>query len=342
MKYSLMLVALLVLPLPACASEPTVAALYENVSSSVVGIFTVSREVVVDAETNFIDEIVSEGTGSGVIINDEGNVVTAAHLVQTADYLGVQFVDGSKTLATVVASDPFKDLALLKLRSMPENTEPVSLGNSDNVRIGDRVIVIGAPYGFSQSLSGGYISGRHMLDSMSMEAGKVEYFQTDAAINSGTSGAPLFNLDGKVIGIATMILSQSGGSEGLGFAVTSNTAAQVLFEKPSFWSGLSGVMVTDEIAALLNVPQQAGYLVQNVAEHSPAERLQILAGSVPITIGEVEFLAGGDILLNIDGIEFSPATMQKIQEHIATLQKGQSVTVQVLRAGMVVDLVETY
>lgn len=338
MKLSLLIILAIVSPLSACATEPTVASLYEDVSSAVVGIFTVGREIVVDTDDNYIDEIASEGTGSGVIIND-GNVVTAAHLVQTADYVGVQFVDGSRTLATVVASDPFQDLALLKLRSMPEDIHPVALGDSDDVRIGEQIFIIGTPYGFDQSLSGGFISGRHFLDGQSFSVGEVEYFQTDAAINQGTSGAPLFNLDGDVIGIATMILSQSGGSEGLGFAVTSNTAARVLFEKPAFWSGLSGVMLSDEIAGLFNVPQQSGYLIQNVAERSPAERMNILPGSVPLKIGDVELLAGGDILLSIDGIEFSTTSMQEIQDHTAALREGQEVHVQVLRAGTILDLV---
>jgi len=331
----------LFIPISGCATEPSVASAYEKVNTSVVSIFAVGREMLFDAEGEQAGDYASPAVGSGVIVTNGNNIVTAAHLVQTADYVGVEFFDGSRMMATVIASDPFRDLALLEVESMPASIRSAPLGDSDEMRIGDRIFIIGTPYGLNQSLSGGFISGRHHLDDVSVEPIGVELFQTDAAVNQGNSGAPLFNLRGEVIGIASMIMSQSGGSEGLAFAITSNTAQQVLISGRPFWSGMNGTMVTGDIAASLNVPQQSGYIVQRVAIGSPADRMDIRAGHLPIWIGDVEVFIGGDILLSIDGIEFDPSTMRQIQQHTASLEEGQAVTIQSLRKGVILTLVGT-
>jgi len=332
------LFAAILLPIGGCAAAPTIAAVYARVSPSVVTVVTLERQLVLDDARRPIGEAPRPGLGSGVIIDSDGHIMTAAHLVQTADSVGVRLYDGSEVDATVIASDPFQDLALLRLDEVPGTLRPATLADSDAVRVGDRVFVVGSPYGIEHSLTVGYISARHKFEGPDLGIDNAELFQTDAAINSGNSGSPLFNLRGEVVGIASVILSQSGGFEGLGFAITSNTAADVLLAHRPFWSGMTGVMIAGEIAELFNVPQDAGYLVQRIAAGSPAERMQLRPSSTPVQLGDVELLAGGDILLSIDGIEFSPTSMRRIQAHTAALSAGQSVTVRILRGGRILEL----
>src|SRR4029078_2932347 len=136
------------------------------------------------------------------------------------------------------------------LKEMPEGVTPATLGDSDKMEVGDQIFVIGAPYGISQTLSVGHLSGRHRLNSDS--ATSIEFLQTDAAINTGNSGGPMFDMDGNVIGIVSSIMSHSGGSEGLAFATSANTAKQLLLEHKPFWSGIDGLVVTGAMAKALN------------------------------------------------------------------------------------------
>ena len=140
---------------------------------------------------------------------------------------------------------------------MPKGVTPVTLGDSDKVEVGDEIFVIGAPYGISQTLSVGHLSGRHRLPS-NESATSVEFLQTDAAINTGNSGGPMFDMEGNVIGIVSSIMSHTGGSEGLAFATAANTAKQLLLERKPFWSGIDGLVVTGALAKALNLPQAAG------------------------------------------------------------------------------------
>ncbi len=143
---------------------------------------------------------------------------------------------------------------------------------------------------------------------------------------------------GEVIGIVSSILSQSGGFEGIGFATTANVVRKVLLENQSFWWGADGLLLTDAAAALFNVPQTAGFLVQHVADGSPADRLGLRPGFVSITILEQDLLIGGDIVLNIQGIEVSSESLVQIQQSVSGLQDGQRLHIDVLRAGKVVTL----
>src|SRR6266446_2426689 len=155
--------------------------------------------------------------GSGVVISADGKVLTAAHVVQTADKITVQFADNQTSPARVIASSVLADVALLQLTEVPANAMFAKLGNSDEAEVGDEILVVGAPFGLSYTLTVGHISGRH-LPGMKMgimgRMATMEFFQTDAAINMGNSGGPMFNLDGEVIGIVSSILSRSGGFSG--------------------------------------------------------------------------------------------------------------------------------
>ena len=278
------------------------------------------------------------GLGSGVLVTTRGYVITAAHVVQTADLVEVEFSNGFRTTAAVTASDPEKDLALLKLDKIPEDITPVKLADSDQVSIGENVFVIGAPYGFSHTLSVGHISGRHAPEEIGPAGPQAETFQTDAVINQGNSGGPMFNARGEVIGIVSYILSQSGGFEGLGFAVTSNEVITTLFEQPMAWSGMSGLMLEGDLAVLLNLPQAAGFLVQKVALNSPAQRAGLRPSLVPAVIAGRDILLGGDIILAVDGIEVSGSMLKDIRARWNEDTARGTAELKVLRGGTVWDV----
>jgi serine protease Do len=165
-------------------------------------------------------------------------------------------------------------------------------------------------------------------------------FQTDAAINQGNSGGPMFNMRGEVIGIVSHIVSRSGGSDGLGFVVTSNMARQLLFTEPSVWSGVEGYLLKGDLARAFNIPAPGvALLVQRVATGSPAERLGIRGGSLLAAIGEDELVLGGDAILAVEGITLgSGNAYENIRRRLSAIAPGGSIRVAVLRRGEVVEL----
>ena len=166
--------------------------------------------------------------------------MTAAHVVHAMDEITVEFLGGETVTARVVSSEPAADLSLLQLDRVPPGAKVAAMADSSTVHVGDQVIIVGAPYGLSYSLSVGYISARWPPNTVYKTMPLAEFFQTDAMINTGNSGGPMFNMKGEVIGIVSHNISKGGGSEGLGFVVTLNTAKQLLLEKRSFWAGLEG------------------------------------------------------------------------------------------------------
>ena len=275
-----------------------------------------------------------------MLISADGKVMTAAHVVQAMDEINVEFIGGETVRARVVASEPAADLSLLQLERVPPGALVATLANSDTVRVGDPVIVIGAPYGLSHSLTTGLISARWPPNTVYRRMPLAEFFQTDAVINTGNSGGPMFNMAGEVIGIVSHNISKSGGSEGLGFVVTINTAKQFLLEKHSFWSGMEGELVSGRLAALFNVPQPVGFLVTAVAKDSPAARAGVRAGDMKATLAGQTYTLGGDIILKIDGIAIGNVTdLVKIRERLGEpARPGRTYTITVLRAGKVLDL----
>lgn len=277
--------------------------------------------------------------GSGVLISEDGDVLTAAHVVQVADVVRVEFGDGTMIDAKVVASEPAADLALLHLERVPEGAVVAKMGDSDAVRVGQRIFVIGAPFGLSRTLTVGHVSARHLPGTLGGPFNIAEFFQTDAAIHRGNSGGPMFDMNGEVIGIVSYILSQSSGFEGVGFAVTSNSIEELLLARPSPWSGISVFGLDGPLAQIFNLPQDAGLLVQQVARDSPGARLGLLPSYMPAKIGQHELLLGGDIILEVDGIRVGTfETYRPLRRHLAEIETGQTVTVKVLRHGRVIEL----
>lgn len=339
MPFRRVLLILLALVMTSLTHAADYRKLFEQANPSVVVLYTIEREVAPQTE---LGEVALPGLGSGFIVDDEGHVMTAAHVVQTADLVEVEFLDGTKVTAGVVASDPVKDVALLKLDRVPEGLQPAKLGDSEKVRVGDEIFVIGAPYGLTHTLTIGHVSARHKNESGSMGMVRAETFQTDAAINRGNSGGPMFNQKGEVIGIVSYIRSQSGGSDGLGFAVTSNAAVSALIDERMAWSGMSGTVVTGVLAEVLNVPQASGYLIQKVASNSPAARLGLAPSRIPANIAGQQILIGGDIILEIDGIEVTPGVMADVRDKLPQMPPGSIIRLKVLRAGKVILLSAPY
>jgi len=322
-------------------SIPAHAASLENLFKEVnPAVVLINTEETLATKNGNINAINSRGLGSGVLISDDGKVLTAAHVIQASDFIEVEFLDGTKVSAEVISSFIAADIALLQLDQVPKNLSPVELGDSDDVSEGAQVFVIGAPYGLSHTLTVGHISARHAPNTTMNNMQFGEFLQTDAAINKGNSGGPLFNMDGEVVGIISQIISQSGGNEGLGFALTSNTVKKLVLKKPHFWSGLQGYRLPEKLAKILNVPQTSGMLVQKVAAYSPAARLGLISGDMVIEVNGEKVLLGGDIILEVNNIKIeSKNSYKKIRKSIEQqIEKKENFTVKVLRSGEIINL----
>jgi serine protease Do len=257
--------------------------------------------------------------GSGFIVDTSGIVVTNNHVIADADEISVIMNDGSKFRAELVGVDKKTDLAVLRFKP----TKPlvaVKFGDSDKLRLGEWVIAIGNPFSLGGTVTAGIVSARNR----DINSGPYDsYIQTDAAINRGNSGGPLFNLDGEVIGVNTLIISPSGGSIGIGFAVPSKTVAGVVDQLRQFgelrrgWLGVRIQQVTDEIAESLNVKPARGALIAGVDDKGPAKP----AGIEP-----------GDVIVTFDGKEIKePKDLSRV---VADTAVGKEVDVVVIRKGV--------
>ncbi len=256
--------------------------------------------------------------GSGFVIDPSGVIVTNNHVVEGAETIEVRFNDDTVLKAELVGRDPKTDLAVIRVK--PEKPLPVvSFGDSDKLRIGEWVMAIGNPFGLGGSVSLGIVSARNR----DINAGPYDDFiQTDAAINKGNSGGPLFNLRGEVMGINTAIFSPSGGSVGIGFSVPANTAKNVISQLIQFgetrrgWLGVSIQSVTDDIAESMNLGKAQGALVANVTPSGPAEK----AGIQP-----------GDLIVEFNGRPVN--SMRDLPKIVAETPIGSKVPVKLLRKG---------
>ncbi len=335
-------------PLPTCclalslllassgfARADAVPEVFERVAPSVVEI-RVQQLVVQGTETK--EAIVVSDQGTGVMIARDGKIITVAHLVQSADTITVS-IDGAPISARVIASEPAADIALLQLERVPPGIAPAPLGNSDSARMGEQVFIVGAPYGLHPVVTVGHVSGRHRSQPPFGPFQPAELLQTDAAMHHGSSGSPLFNLKGEVVGIATRVMSSHGSLEGLGFAVTANTARSLLLERRSLWTGIECYWLSGGLAQALNLPQSAGLLVQRIASHSPGSRLGLQAGTAQATVGKDRFILGGDVILAMQGISLAEERgYERARAALAALQDGETLHVTVLRAGRQIEL----
>jgi len=242
-------------------------------------------------------------SGSGFIIDKEGLVLTNSHVVYERQAISLTIDDGRKVEAKVLGADPIFDLAVLRIPVSLEKHTVAVLGDSDSVRIGEDVIAIGNPFGLEQTLTRGVVSGLNRILSGSPPL-TLPLIQTDASINPGNSGGPLMNRCGEVIGINTSILTEA---QNIGFAIPINVAKSVIPElidhgrviRP--WLGISGKMVNKGLMEIINLPLVNGFLIETVDQGSPAQRVGIHGGDLPLMIGGTEFLLGGDIITKING-----------------------------------------
>jgi len=317
-------------------SRESLADLYERADPSVVEIATI-QEVIADEGP--AKRTRAGGLGSGFLISEDGLILTAAHVVQMAEDVAVRWVNGEVSKATIVSSNPNADVALLRAESVPDTIKPLVLADSDQVRIGDEVFIIGAPMTYAHSLTVGNVSARRTPDDLFGGIEPVELLQTDAAINEGNSGGPMFNMEGEVIGVVSHIFSKSGGSQGLGFVVTSNLARVEMLEKKPFWSGINGFQLKDGWAKIFNLPQAAGILIEGVAAGSASDRIGLQPGSFRAEIEGQKLTVGGDVILAIQGIpvgteDFGP----KVEQAVNVLGKDGLLELKVLREGQIISL----
>jgi serine protease Do len=338
MRARLLAVAFTFSALSATAQSPTppLRDVFRRVRPSVVVIATRQKELAPEGHRGFVD---LQGLGSGVVISEGGHVLTAAHVVQTAEQIVVSFSESVVVPARVIASSPASDVALLQLERVPDGLVAARLGDSNRLEIGDPVFVVGHPFGLDYTLTAGVLSARRRPRKTAGTMALGEVFQTDAAVNLGNSGGPMFNMQGEVVGIVSALVSKSGGFEGLGFATPSNVARQLLLDQKAFWTGVDGYFVDGEMAGVLNLPQPAGYLVERVAGSSPGSDLGLHPGSFRVTIEGEAVVLGGDVVLEVLGIPIvDEAALEKVRAAMARLSAGDRLTVKVLRDGKVVEL----
>ena len=285
---------------PIDIEEQLITNLYERVSPAVVHI--TARIVTMDF---FFGPTPREGTGSGFVVDDTGHIVTNNHVIEDASSIEVTFSDETTVPAEVIGTDPFNDLALLMPASVPQTVSPLELGSSAELRVGQRAIAVGNPFGLVQTLTTGVISA---LDRpLEIDEGQFVFnvIQTDAAINPGNSGGPLLDSRGRLIGVNTAIRREA---EGIGFAVPVDTLKRViaaLIEKGTYphpWLGLLGYSLTPSLAKALNLPVEEGVLIAQLYRGGPAAEAGVLGANRQAIIGNQRVLIGGDILLAVNGV----------------------------------------
>jgi S1-C subfamily serine protease len=309
---------------------------FRRVKASVVVVHTSDAK----PDLNRPGEVADSGLGSGVLISSDGKILTAAHVVEGEERLLIEFANAEWVPARVVNVSAVADVALLQCDRVPKGAISAKLGDSDKADTGDDIFIVGAPYGLSYTLTVGRISARRPDQSRSGIISSVEFLQTDATVNPGNSGSPVFNKEEEVIGIVSSIISDSGEFQGVGFAATVNSARAQLLDANEKQAGIEGLLVVGSFARALNIPQPAGFLVTTVAKGSLAERLDLKGGELAVVIDNQELLLGGDIILEIDGtvLDGKRETYRTVFARIAKSESHAPVHCKVLRNGRIIEL----
>ena len=283
------------------------------------------------------------GMGSGFVYSDEGYVITNQHVVQDAERVMITFLDGEAYIGNVIGTDRDLDIAVVKVEPTNTYLQPIKIGDSSKLKVGEKIAAIGNPFGLSGSMTSGIVSQMGRLLPQETGYSIPDVIQTDAAINPGNSGGPLINMKGEVVGINTAIQSATGEFSGIGFAVPANTVKKVVpvliqdgeFKHP--WMGISGTDVDPELAEVRGLNSSKGFLVVSVIEGSPAETAGLLGVTETRETDGREFALDGDIILSIDG-----ETVRKISDILVHLQREKSVgdemVLSVNRGGEILEL----
>jgi S1-C subfamily serine protease len=321
----------------ATGAEPVVAS---SEPRSVNTVYQAARDSVVEitvagaaAETPF-EGPEPRGQGSGFVYDAQGHVVTNAHVVDNGDDFTVTFRDGSRHDATLVGADPSTDLAVIKVDAPAAKLKPLQLADSDALRVGDAVVAMGSPFGLEQTVTTGIISalGREMVAPNNF--GIDDSIQTDAAINHGNSGGPLLNLRGEVIGVNAQIRSESGGNDGVGFAIPSKTVKDIAGRLVSGGSvehaylGVQTQTIDEAAAEALDIPR--GAMITSIVG-APASRTDLRAAEGERTVQGEVYATGGDVVTEVDGraVDGADALRRAIDSH----KPGDRVRLTVVRDG---------
>ena len=283
-----------------------------------------------------------KGLGAGVLIDEQGSIVTNAHVVEGAANITVTLHDGTRLPAELIGSDPQSDVALLQVTLPKGPHTPAHLGDSDKLEIGQKVLAIGHPFGLGYAFSTGIVSGFGQLLESKQEVFQERVIQTTTPINPGNSGGPLVDSEDHVIGINSSILR---GAQNIGFAIPINTVKSIITElrtngrviRP--WLGIKGKLVTDEVRNLIALPLVSGLLIIDVEDGSPAQTVGIRAGNLDVTIEGEAWILGGDILVAVDGQDVK--SREQYVKVLRPLKAKQSIEITLFRDGTRRTLVVT-
>ena len=279
-------------------------------------------------------------TGSGFVIDDEGHILTNNHVVEGASKVTVKLGDSEKTYdAEVVGADPGTDIALLQVDAPDSEIQPLTLGRSSEMEVGDPVVAIGNPFGLDRTVTSGIVSALQRQIQAPNGFSISHVIQTDAAINPGNSGGPLINSSGEVIGINAQIATGGGGNGnvGIGFAIPIDTVRAELEqlktkgEVEHAFIGIAGGTITPELAKAVNLPVEEGVIVQSVVKDGPADKAGIEAGGTTATINGEEVRLGGDIITEVDGKRLK--SMDELIEIVQGSKPGDELELTILRGG---------
>ena len=266
------------------------------------------------------------GVGSGFVFDKKGHIITNAHVIEDSTKTVVTFLDGRSYNAKIIGIDEYTDIGVIKVNADLKLLQPLSLGDSSNLQVGEPITAIGNPFGLSGSMTSGIISQMGRLLPSDSGFSIPDVIQTDAAINPGNSGGPLLNMRGEIIGINTAIQSTTGEFTGVGFAIPSQTVAKIVptlikdgeYKHP--WIGISGRDIDPDTANVLGLKDALGFLVITVVEDSPAWDAGLIGSDKTIEVEGREYSIGGDVITAVDGID-----VRKIDDILIHLQRVKTV-----------------
>jgi S1-C subfamily serine protease len=315
---------------PAAQSNLSIPAIYQSNYKGVVEITTTGA-----TSTPFGGQQEQQAQGSGWVFDSEGHIVTNQHVVAGANSIAVHFWNGATYSAKLLGTDRSTDLAVIKVKAPSSLLQPMKLGDSGNLQVGDGVVAIGSPFGLEETVTSGIVSALHRAMQAPNGFTITNSIQTDAAINHGNSGGPLLNAQGKVVGVNAQIQSESGGNDGVGFAVPSNTVATIVPQligsgkAEHAYLGVQLQAVPDNVASQLGMV--AGVEVANVRAGTPADAVGLRAATGQRTIDGQSYPTGGDVIVEFDGQSVTAA--EQLQNLVDAKQPGDKVRLTYVRGG---------